>query len=354
MRIPTVDLNARAVVVLGAGATRGAAFVKTLRGALPPLDGDFFVQLQRLSAAKPPGLVEGITQDATGVFGKNFELTMEQYFTHVEQLINIFDDYRLAGRPATNPYKGMRERLMQALAAVMDESIGHSPQCPYHEQLVRSLSSRDALVSFNYDWVIDHALRVSGAGKWNPQTGYGVRAYRDSGADFWAAQRADRTPYFSPRTIQLLKMHGSMHWFPAEAGRDVPRIRLRQRYWHQRGNLRFEIVPPEWNKRIRFGIYKQIWRRARRALRQTSVVAFVGYSLPEIDLPARALFMADSIEGGATPLAWLIIVNPDQVARRRIRQTVIGRITGRTKVLTFDYFEDFYRFMLQPQEHPLP
>lgn len=352
MRITTVNLTAPAVVVLGGGATRGAAFVKALRGALPPLDSDFFVQLQRLSAAKPSGLVESILQDAVDVFGKNFELTMEQYFTHIEQLINVFDDYRLAGRPARNPYRLMRERLMQALAAVLDESIGHNPQCAYHEQLVRSLSSRDVLVSFNYDWVIDHTLRISGAGRWNPLTGYGVRVYRDAGADFWAARRADGTAYFSSRTIQLLKMHGSMHWFPAGVERDRPRIRLRQRWWHQRGNLRFEVVPPEWNKPIRSGIYKQVWSRARRALRQTSVVVFVGYSLPETDLPARALFMADTVQGGATPLMWLVIVNPDQVARRRIRQTLSSRVTGRTRILVFDYFEEFHKFMLQAQARP--
>src|SRR5438270_421958 len=136
MKISAVNLDASSVVVLGAGATRGASFIKDRRGVLPPLDRDFFTQLQRVSVAKPAKLIEGVIKDVVNVFGKDFNLTMEQYLTHIEQLANVFDDYKLGGHPGGNPYPDMRMRLIQALAAVFDESVGRDPQCAYHEQLV--------------------------------------------------------------------------------------------------------------------------------------------------------------------------------------------------------------------------
>lgn len=347
MKIPVVGLDEATGVILGAGATRGASFVKKLSGALPPLDTDFFIQLQRLSKSKPQRLVEDTIEDAARIFGRDFNLTLEQYLTHIEQLANVFDDYRLAGRPTDNPYIRMRENLIQALAAVLDESVGHKPECLYHQDLVKSLTPRDAIISFNYDWVIDHTLRVYGQGKWNPLEGYGVGIYRGAGANFWATRRANTGPLFPTRTIELLKMHGSMNWFPVPTEREHPHVRLRQRWWHQQGDLRFEIAPPEWNKPIRSGVYKEVWRRARRALRRSHALVFIGYSLPETDLPARALLLVDAVQDKCVPLRWLIIVNPDSIARARIRHTLMPRMTDRTRTLTFDYFEEFHSLMVK-------
>jgi len=347
MRIPELEFNEPTSVILGAGATRGASFVKKLSGSLPPLDADFFTQLQRLSASKPPRLVEDAIEDVASIFGRDHNLTLEQYLTHIEQLANVFDDYRLVGRPPRNPYRRMRGNLIQALAAVLDESIGHSPECAYHEHLVKSLTTRDTIISFNYDWVIDHALRVYGQRKWNPVYGYGVPVYRDAGARFWATQRAGVGPLFPPGTIELLKMHGSMNWFSVPTEMAHIRVRLRQRWWHQQGNLRFEIAPPEWNKPIRAGVYREVWRRARNALRRSRALVFIGYSLPETDLPARALLLVDAVQERYVPLRWLIVVNPDPIAKARIRRTLTPRMTNRTRTLAFDYFEDFHNFMIK-------
>jgi hypothetical protein len=259
----------------------------------------------------------------------------------------VFDDYKLVGRPANNPYRLIRENLIQALAAVLDESVGHEPECVYHQDLVKSLTPRDTVISFNYDWTIDHNLRVYGQGKWNPLAGYGVGVYRDAGANFWATRRANRGPLFPSSTIKLLKMHGSMNWFPVPIEREHSRVRLRQRWWHQQGDLRFEIAPPEWNKRIRAGVYKEIWRRARKALRTSHALVFIGYSLPETDLPARALLLVDAVQDKCVPLRWLIIVNPDPKVRDRIRHILMPRMTDTTRTIIFDYFEQFHGLMVK-------
>jgi len=352
MRIDRIGFKGKAVVVLGAGATRGAEFVPRLAGALPPLDSDFFTQAQRLSKDKPKKLLSGLIKQTTDTFGRNFALSMEGFFTMVEQLSNVNEDYKGRGRPPANEYKQMHDQFLQVLAAVLDETVTREPTCSYHSRLVQAMSREDTILSFNYDWLIDHTLKTHGRSKWNPKMGYGVPVYRKGkvgkGTEFWAYhEKTTLAPQYPQGTITLLKMHGSMNWFPVPTtvrrGKEVvSKLRLRERWWHQQGKLKFEIAPPEWNKPIRSGVYRLVWRRARHVLKQTRAIVFIGYSLPETDMPARALFMVDQ---KAPLLDLLVTVTPDQLARRRIRQTLMHRIDGNTRVLSFDTFQEFARFL---------
>ncbi len=345
MHIDRIGFNRKTAVVLGAGATRGAAFVKAAKGALPPLDSDFFTQAQRLSTAKPQSLIDKLIEDVVTTFGSNFALSMEGYLTRLEQLSHVLDDFRFRGRPPVNRYRRMRADFLQVLAALLDESVGRNPVCDYHERLVDRMSNDDALLSLNYDWLIDHSLKKNGHGKWNPRKGYGVPVYtrgpRGAGTRYWACERNSR-PVYSNKSISLLKLHGSMNWFPVPLDRTPARLELRKRWWHQKGNLRFEIAPPEWNKPTRSGVYVPVWRQARKALREAKALVFVGYSLPETDLPVQALL---TVEKTPRPLELLITVNPDQSARRRIRAVLQRRLDKETRVLSFDRFEDFHNFL---------
>ncbi len=349
MKIDRIGFNQAAVVILGAGATRGASFVRDLPGTLPPLDSDFFTQAQRLSKAKPKTLVAGLVRNAVKMFGSNFSLSMEEFLTQVEHLSHVFEDYRLRGRPKRNPYPVARQQFLQVLAAVLDEAVGRTPTCKYHQRLVSALSTADTLLSFNYDWLIDATLRDHAVGKWNPRIGYGVRAYEKGvlgqGTRYWAAKDGDLA--YPGKSITLLKMHGSMNWFPVPADTVGRRLRLRQRWWHQKGDLQFEIAPPEWNKPIRSGIYQNVWRRARAALKKSRALLFIGYSLPPTDLPAQALLRVDAglKSRGAPDLELLVIVNPDQSARARIRSVLRGRISEATRVLTFETLDTFAAFL---------
>lgn len=351
MKIDRIAFNEPAVIVLGAGASRGASFVEDLPGALPPLDSDFFTQVQRLSSAKPRRLVRDLIQDTVRIFGSNFRLTMEGFLTHIEYLSNVFEGYKLNGRPRGNPYPLIREHFLQVLAALLDESIGREPFCAFHSALVDNLSSADTILSFNYDWLIDETLRRTATSKWNPRRGYGVGAYslgpKAAGTKYWACVHpSSGKKHYPGSSMTLLKLHGSMNWFPVSADDEDPKIQLRPRWWHQKGNLAFEIAPPEWNKPLRSGIYRKLWPKARTALKDVRAIVFVGYSLPVTDLPAQALFMVDPPPQGPAPyLRLLVIVNPDPAARARIRDTLRNRINPATRVLTFESFRAFARFL---------
>jgi hypothetical protein len=345
MRLKRIGYNKRSVVVLGAGATRGAAFVKDLPAALPPLDADFFTQAQRLSTSKPRKLLDTLIADVVSTFGNNFELTMEGYLTRLEQLSHIFDDYRFQGRPRVNRYQRMRADFLQVLAALLDESVGRNPACPYHQRLVDTLYAKDTIVSLNYDWVIDYVLKTHGHNKWNPKIGYGLPVYvsgrQGVGTKYWSCKDESNKLVVANRSIVLLKLHGSMIWFPVPPERDTPRLELRTRWWHQNGNLQFEIAPPEWNKPTRSGVYVPVWRKAREAIRDARGIIFIGYSLPEADLPVQALLKVDS---EAPELDLLITVNPDREARNRIRSVLQHRLGRHTRILSFERFEDFHKF----------
>ncbi len=166
------------VVVLGAGATRGADFPSNFQpGCSPPLNKDFFTQLQRAAGTKYRDLVKQVIQDVVDLFGSNFSLTLEDYFTQLEFLDAALDIApQTAGKLSTAELRRKRDRLMHAVSAVLemstDVAIRTSPGCGLHRRLVDGLSARDTVISFNYDCVMDHALRQHGDGKWSAVYGY--------------------------------------------------------------------------------------------------------------------------------------------------------------------------------------
>ena len=67
-----------ALFVLGAGATRGASFVDPVKNpCLPPLDADFYAQLQRIRNPKHKPTVQQVIQDTVDLFGVNFRVSMD-------------------------------------------------------------------------------------------------------------------------------------------------------------------------------------------------------------------------------------------------------------------------------------
>ena len=309
------------VVVLGSGATRGAATSEG-RVVKPPLDADFFTQVQRITTDKHVPNVERVMQDVVELFGSNFTLTMEEYFTRLESF-EAMSELALASERAlsTNEIRLKRDRLMTVLAAVLEESTDvskkNSPVCEYHSALVAQLEPRDTIISFNYDCVVDHALRRTAPGRWSAKYGYSLpNPNRVDGHAHWDA---DQPPVGSNNTIKLLKLHGSLNWQLPTAGSAGTRIRLKQRLYQQNGTPRFTIIPPEFIKNIRDGSnFEALWRNAERAIRHAEVIALVGFSFTPTDLHVDSLFRI-ARAGGNNQLRSLVIANPSQSDRQRIR-----------------------------------
>lgn len=336
------------MIVLGAGATRGAGFVKAAEksgSAIPPVDRDFFTQAQRLTGTENRRLVKKLLANTVGIFGPNFDLTLERFLTLVEHLDLASRNYKLRGRPSHNNYTEIRALVTQVLATLLDETVGRLDRCQYHQSLASCLTAEDTILSFNYDLLMDLTLRGQRPEIWNPRFSYHIPAYVSGdtrgGFDTWAERNTPTPLPDTNHSVRLLKMHGSLNWFK-QSEKENDKLKLRARWWRQHGDMSIEIVPPEWNKRVHSGIYKRIWSKARASLKDTKILVFIGYSLPPTDLPARALFTVDSLfERNENMLSDLVVVNPDQQSRERIRQTLVKRIDNNTRVLSYNTFEQF-------------
>jgi hypothetical protein len=213
-----------AVFVLGAGATRGASFVDPrLVPCLPPLDSDFFTQLQRVQNPKHRQLISSVIADMVDLFGVNFRATLETTFTTLEHTLRMIATTKETRDFRRADLQPKRNRLLQAIAAVMEEALTDGPRpgrsgrihrgCDYHKRLVTDiLRPTDEVISFNYDCLVDRSLKRYGDGLWNARYGYGFllgsRGSNLTGDEYWQPP----TPADHDHTVRLYKLHGSLHF----------------------------------------------------------------------------------------------------------------------------------------------
>jgi hypothetical protein len=329
------------VLILGAGATVGASFAADAT-VQPPLNADFFTQLQRVGP-KHQATARTVIKDVVGLFGPNFTLTLEDYFTQLESMIDAtrFTPKKLAPITASE-LRGCRERLMKGLSAVLeastDDAVRVGDGCDHHRDLVKHLQPRDTIISFNYDCVMDHALRTFGGEKWSARYGYAFPQPSRVGSEGDRHWSASPPASDANSSIYLLKLHGSLNWQlpPADDGE----ITLKRRLHVQRGTPRFTIIAPGWSKHDRDQpIFEDLWKKAERALRAAQTIAVVGFSFTPTDLHVEAVVRLALARSRSLRL--LVIVNPSQEHRERIR-AVFSKQLGRD-VLVRQY-ADFKQF----------
>lgn len=340
-----------ALFVFGAGATRGASFVDPENFAcLPPLDRDFFTQLQRIANPKHQLLVTDVMKDVVELFGPNFDSTMETVFTTLEHTIRMIKTTGESRDFKELKLQDKRDRLEQAIAAVLEESLsrkrGQSSsqrprRCQYHCDFVfKLLKPRDTIITFNYDCLLDSSLKRAGSQKWNPHYGYGFnlgpRGKAISGDSFWQPKICASEDL----TVHLFKLHGSLHFQVANPEDEASKVKLKERPYTKQagGGLKFTIIPPESHKEYDKGVFGTLWSKASAAIHKSEHIVLIGYSMPATDLHSSTLFRI-SVPGGQ--LKSLVVVNPDREARRRIRSVFQRGLSAKTRVLSFDYFPEF-------------
>jgi hypothetical protein len=217
-----------------------------------------------------------------------------------------------------------------------------SRACEYHELLAGLLSTQDAVISFNYDCLMDRALRDKAGEKWRPEVGYGTTV--TNGASSWTTHVGGEPV---DQSIRLLKMHGSMNWLRKDQSLELipdPTTVIQTN----------SIIPPTWCKDdLATSLFGDIWRAAGRSLREAQVMVAVGYSLPDIDVHSRSLLRAEAgykREDG-TPFKLLVLVNKDAQARRRFREIMRNGLAFSTPVLEYPTLADLAQ-VLKPQESP--
>jgi len=356
-----------ALIVLGAGATRGASFVNCADLPIPPpLDGDFFDLLPRLVSRFDQQFVNTVTTFRDKLFGHNAKVSMEEYFSTITQFKNIVD---LTGRSQipSDEIDKCQAHFIECLQALFAKSltIDSTPlQCAYHRSLVENLTIDDCIISFNYDCLIDYSLVEFGSHCWNPHFGYPVsddikEQRKPNNYHVWEAKKQEITKHNSCR---LLKLHGSLNFhfgFGDKFGLQpdaYTRYHLSESHCDHTSHSYdcyndgpLILIPPVLNKEIRAVALRGFWQEAARQLAQTDSIIIIGYSFPPTDFLATALFRSNLV---GRELDNLVIVNPCSSTTDRIRQLFSIVTSNDTRVQTPKTLQEFSSMPRQAWDSP--
>lgn len=318
----------RTLVVLGAGASRGASFVRDAfhYEARPPLDCDFFSELQRLGRTSSTKEDVGeLLRFVRVEFGFDPTLSMEQFFSQVESTNRFHEDIKINRGRKNAQYQKALKHFYCSLPILFNQAIGKK-SCEYHERLVASLHPKDVVLSFNYDCLIDTALRNRAGKLWKPEEGYGFDVQGDTSS--WRTEGAKERD--AKKSILLLKPHGSLNWNIDEKGK----VNLEPNPYDIK-TAKGRIVPPTWFKDPKEEPYKSVWQRIRREIQGCRALVVIGYSMPSTDLFSRALFKTDlrSIE-------FLVVANPDISDRRRFIDLIKDKVEISTPIVELNNLKE--------------
>lgn len=251
---------------------------------------------------------------------------MEAFYSQV----HLHDQF-VAGLPKGKGRRRRYEWAMQRFLRLIPELFGAAisdVNCRWHDALVAGMDAGDAIVSFNYDCVIDRSLRNIGKRKWDPRVGYGVPAggaYED-----WMDHSG--TGRFVQEGHQLLKLHGSLNW--RHDGQQQLNL-VEDPYARRQGDEALCIIPPLWQKSFDVPPFHDLWMSSRRLLTTRRAVLFIGYSLPPTDVYTQAMLRIDVPE-----LDFLLVANPDPEARARLKRVLQSALRPSTRVVELERMSD--------------
>jgi hypothetical protein len=303
---------------------------------LPPLDADFFQQAQRLDEAAFKDLAREVIKFVRDEYGTTQLPTLETLFTQLqgyEQFLKQF--YSKRGR-RPGRYKRELDHLLELIPLLFRSALD-GQTCQWHDRIAYALRRGDAVISFNYDVLIDEALARLATGRWKADRGYGFSI--QEGTEAWSGESSrGKFPYKS--YVRLLKPHGSLHWVIAD--RQRKQLRLDPDAYGQR-SARGNIIPPTWDKQI-LGEWpwKPVWQEASNMLEQTRCLIVIGYSVPPTDLSSQALIRSSLSEGN---LRLVVVANPDPEARARVIDLARGAITPSTRIFELEQLQDFAQLL---------
>lgn len=319
-----------AAVILGAGASRGASFAaENVGGALPPLDADFFAQLERLPrrSTSQKNLLTFLARE----FGTDFR-SMESVFSQLVASDEISSLPQRRRGPHLQAYSRAADQFLESLTELLQDTCADR-ECRFHETLARRLRAGDTVISFNYDCLVDSSLAnyATAYGRWDALRGYGFPV--TVGGQYWGS-RVDLPHQANP--IRLLKPHGSLNWQVSSAAGGPTTLSLRQNPYE--GSARGRIIPPIAQKEIAEESYRSVWAAARDALSEARALLVVGYSAADVDPVSQALIRLHTATSRPA-LRSLIVADLSAEVRARFRVLCRSAIQpGHTTIHEFESF----------------
>src|SRR3989344_632233 len=305
------------VILFGAGATRGAFADRSFP---PPVDKDFFEIAGQIEGRGTRAVARKVLKSVWELYGRTNNVGLEEYYREVETRARIGSFAKSQNQPRDwDRRKKDLEELIRRVYIHTTVDMTQSPprplKSPVHQPLLKRLRAGITIITFNYDLVIEESFES--AEFWNPRDGFLIKVTGISHdwARHWRESRGVNS--LGKSDVHLLKLHGSLGW-AQYANRQV---RLKDRPYVVRKGVRenISVCPPGWNKPIHRNPYKALWREARLKLESCKSLVIIGYSLPETDLLARALFSEVVRMRSAREkyLSHLVLVDPSVVVNER-------------------------------------
>ncbi len=293
--------------LLGAGASRGVSYASL--GETPsPLDSDFFDLLQRLKPrSKDRKAVEWVLSEVAQL---PWELRSSMERTFYTLHLRAYLKRKLVSKAPedTSEEEQILANFARAIEALLRKAHG-TRRCDYHSLLFQDLHPGDAIITFNYDLVIERAIsRVAKQRKLK------------FGGWVYGCKHSLREDFDFPR---ILKLHGSSNWIV-----EGSEFRPREKSWddfekaprylgHKGKGFTYPIFLPFWDKEIEKEPWRTLWRSASRQLARTRILFVWGYSLPLTDVKARELLhISIPVDGAKVKLC---VVDPCKDTRYRWR-----------------------------------
>lgn len=103
------------------------------------------------------------------------------------------------------------------------------------------------------------------------------------------------------------------------------------------------ILPPGGNKPIDKSPYKELWKQARLNLEKCKTIAIIGYSLPEADLLAKALFaeVVRSRVARKCYLKQLHLADPNDSVKQKFVELFVPALDAQSRVFRYSGISEF-------------
>ncbi len=337
--------------MIGAGCSRNySEGITDVPDLVSPLDFDFFKMAKKVIAHK--GLetdlsfsVDYLLWDLCEMYGFPLERAPDE-FPNVknEKYLALFDDPRLGLENVMTVLSlksdifmkpllmfGYHEQgdsrhdqlgaLVELVAVTITEAL-RGPTCNKHRKLANLMNPGDIVFSYNYDILMDNALREC---RKLTDKGYLLDFYRVSNNAEWEEPQTDASQ------ISILKLHGSMNWIRCSYCGSVFLLRRQKagewdtsipnacpRCKQTKYYLERLLIPPLLNKNYTDREMNYLWLEAQRSLGKIREIVIIGYSLPLTDFASETLLRTGTFWETRKNLP-VTIVDPDpkkEVKRR--------------------------------------
>lgn len=331
--------------ILGAGCSRNYTEGTTnIPGLASPLDNDFFKMAKRVITNRTLDLllsqsIDGLVRDLCRMYGCNpEEHPGEHRATSDEKYLAVFDNpylslenvmttlslesdlflkpFYLYGYPMASMFHSSTRLapLVELIAITIAEAL-RGPICKKHKELAEGMQPGDVIFSYNYDILMDNALRALDK---LTDNGY-MLSFRGVFNNIeWTKSEERDSP------VSILKLHGSLNWIRCsfcssnfllrhqkigEWIETVPEICPKcgaEKFYIER-----VIVPPLLTKNYSDPNINYLWLEAHRSIRKIDEIIIIGYSLPPTDFASETLFRTGGFWETRKEIA-VTVVNPNK------------------------------------------